>query len=133
MEIWGLIEKRKALLKEKKPTDDIDKRMLALSGRNLLSFLIENDYITGYRKSSTRDDGWVYLKLKKERDGRGLITRLTTTAEGTKLQAKWSYHRAKGLQVPKKIQMLVVPEPNRSFLGVCEYVLKRIKVTLPKN
>ena len=133
VELWELAEKRESLRKQKQPTTDVDKRIVALHGRNRVSFLVENDYITGYRRMGAGDDGWIYLKLKKERDGRGLITRLITTAEGVKLQAKWSYYRAKGLLVPKKMEMLVTPSRFRKEVGVCAYNLKRIRVSLPKN
>ena len=133
VELWELEKQREALSKAKKPTTEVDERIARLRGRNRVSFLVERDYITGYRRMGAGDDGWTYLKLKKERDGRGLIIRLITTAEGTKLQAKWSYYRAKGLQVPKKIEMLVTPSPGRDFLGVCAYNLKKIRVSVPKN
>jgi len=129
--LWELWEERAVLRREKKPTEEVDKRIAALSDRNLVSVIVENDFITGYRRTGAGDDGWIHLKLKKDRDGRAQIIGLTTTTEGSKLQARWSYYRAKGLLVPKKIQMLVVPEPGRNYSGVCEYALKRIRVTLP--
>ena len=58
---------------------------------------------------------------------------MSTTSEGVKLAAKWSYVRMKGIQIPRKFEILVVPTLGRDYVGVCGYALKKIKVTLPKE
>jgi len=100
---------------------------------NAVSLLIRDDAIAGYLEHGALPEDWTMFKLRKSKDGLQRIEKISRTYEGNKKTGKITYHRVKGVAVPKKFQMVVVPSSSRwDRFDLCEYALKRIKIELPK-
>ncbi|MHC4972973.1 MAG: hypothetical protein ACYTG3_11635 [Planctomycetota bacterium] len=97
--------------------------------RDILGLLIREGRIVGYLGRTADHEIWWRFKLKKTR-----IESMSAKVGKESYKLRFKYMRRKGVDVPKSFEVLGGPRETskREGLGVAEYSLKKVKVSLSR-
>lgn len=97
-----------------------------------LAFKLVGGAIVGHYSSVYGEKGWWNYKVKRTSDGRFILDRMKREFKRRKIDLKFRYGRVKGIQLPKKFDVLGTSS-REPYIGVAEYSFRRLKVLLPEK
>jgi len=103
--------------------------------RRARGFRVKEGRVVGHLALVAPADGWFEHKLKKAKDGRFLIDKMTRCVEKQKFTLDFTWARSKGCHVPKRFSVFIEPgsdqNGNPTVFGVVEYALIKTQVSFP--
>ena len=98
-------------------------------------FRVKEGRVVGHLALVAPNDGWFEHKLKKAKDGRYYVDKMTRRVQKEKFTLEFSWGRSKGCHVPKRFSVFIEPGTDRnnnpSVYGVVEYALLKTEVSFP--
>ena len=111
--------------------------ILVLGHPRYRGFRIDEGRVVGHLGLHADDDGWWTHKLRKTRDGRYLVGRMTRRLDREKFTLEFQFARTKGCHVPRRFMAFVDPGTDRDaspdVYGVVEYELRKTRVSFPRK
>jgi len=89
------------------------------------AFRVSGEAIVGHFSKVGNERGWWEYKVKRTSEGTFLLEHMKREIEGKRYDLEYRYQRAKGLQVPKKVDVFVAAA---SQAGVASYAFSKVKV-----
>lgn len=97
-----------------------------------LALKIAGDALAGHFNELRGEKGWWDYKVKRTSGGRFMLDRMKREVGKRKIELRFRYGRVRGLQLPKKMDVLGFGYRD-PFFGVAEYSFRRMKVMLPEK
>ena len=98
-----------------------------------LAFKLNGDAIVGHYEIVGGKKGWWSYRVKRTADSRFLIDRMMREIDKKKFVLDFRYSRTKGLQIPKKMDVLGISANGTLTPGTCEYAFRKLRVSVPKS
>jgi hypothetical protein len=96
---------------------------------------VKEGRVVGHLALVAPNDGWFTHKLRKAKDGRFYVDKMTRRVKKEKFNLEFSWGRSKGCHVPKRFSVFIEPGTDRNnsptVYGVVEYALLKTEVSFP--